>query len=185
MRISKAATRYAKSLLDFSIEQNQLEQTHTDVLQLLSAIDESKELELLMNSKVIQEEKKLEIYEKLFAGKISELSLKFFMLIAKNSRSAIIPGILEAFLLKYKVHKKILSVDVVTATPLTEDAKAKLLSKVETENWSEIEFNISVDPSIIGGLIFRAGGQQLDASIASRLKELKKEFISSDHVSQL
>lgn len=185
MRISKAASRYAKSLLDFSIEQNQLEETHADVLHLLSAINGSKDLELLINSRVIQEEKKLEIYDKLFAGKVSELTLKFFKLIAKNSRSAIIPGILESFLLKYKVHKRILSIEVVTATPLSDDAKAKLLAKVDTKDWKEVELDVRVDPNIIGGLIFRAGGQQLDASIASGLKKLKKEFISNDHVAQL
>ncbi len=185
MRFSKAAGRYAKSLLDFSIEQNQLETTHTDVLGLLKAINDSKDLELMMHSKVVQEDKKLAIYDTLFAGKISDLTLKFIKLIAKNSRSSIIPGILEAFLFKYKVHKKILSVEVVTAIPLTDDAKSKLMSKIDTENWSNVEFDVKVDPKIIGGIIFRAGGQQLDASIASRLNELKKEFTSNDHVSQL
>lgn len=185
MRISKAATRYAKSLLDFSIEKDQLEQTHADVLHLLQTIEGSKDLELLINSKVIQEDKKVTIYDKVFKGQISDLTLKFITLIAKNSRSSIIPAICEDFLLKYKVHKRVLTVDVISAVSLSEEVKSKLLSSLNTDGWNEVDLNIKVDPNIIGGIIFRAGGQQLDASVSSRLKELRKEFISNTHVAQL
>jgi F-type H+-transporting ATPase subunit delta len=42
-----------------------------------------------------------------------------------------------------------------------------------------------VDAALIGGFIIRVGDKQLDASIASQIKQLKRDFSENEYVSEL
>lgn len=58
-------------------------------------------------------------------------------------------------------------VEVVSAMPLTDDEKSRVQKEVGAANISYV-----VDPSILGGLIVRAGDRVMDGSIRSGLNEL-------------
>jgi F-type H+-transporting ATPase subunit delta len=47
---------------------------------------------------------------------------------------------------------------------------------------AQIEITERVDPSLIGGFVVRVGDQQLDASIAQKIKQLKREFSENEFV---
>ncbi len=65
---------------------------------------------------------------------------------------------------------------VTSAVPLTDDLKAKVLAKVKELTGKTTEIENTVDESILGGFILRVGDIQYDASIASKLNKLKREF---------
>ena len=131
---NKAAKRYAKALLTFAIERNELDTVNTDIMALKSAIKESKELAIMMNSAVIQEVKKIAIYKSVFADKISATTLNFMILIAKNNRSSIIPHIFNAFEGQYKVYKKIIPVNITTARKMDDGLKADLVAFLKKDS---------------------------------------------------
>lgn len=185
MKFSRAASRYAKSLLDLAVERNELEVAFKDVNTIREAIEGSRDLELLVNSKVVQEEKKLPIYDKVFGGSISELTLKFIKLVAKNHRSEIIPAICSDFNTKYNEYKKILTVEVISAVKLSDEQKAKMVGILKTDNWNEVKLVETIDPSIIGGVIFKTHDLMVDTSISSQLNEMKQRFVNTSYVSQL
>jgi F-type H+-transporting ATPase subunit b len=62
-------------------------------------------------------------------------------------------------------------VEVVSAMPLTDDEK----SKVQKETGAS-DVSFSVDPSILGGLILRAGDRIVDGSVRSNLSELSSRL---------
>lgn len=57
---------------------------------------------------------------------------------------------------------------VVTAVPLTDDEKASFKKQLETD-----DVTFQTDPGILGGVIVRAGGRQLDGSFANQLAEMR------------
>ncbi|MGB0392131.1 MAG: ATP synthase F1 subunit delta [Salibacteraceae bacterium] len=186
MKLNKASIRYAKALLTFAIERKELDTVHADVMALQAAVKGSKELELMMNSAVIQEGKKVAIYKSLFADKISATTLNFVLLIAKNSRSAHIPHILNAFETQYKAYKKIVPVNITTASKMDEELKNDLVAFLKKESpESTIEINEVIDTDLIGGFIFRTDTHQIDASVANRLKTLKRDLHNTTYTSKL
>lgn len=126
MQLNQTSIRYAKALLHFAIQNNALDTVHSDVLTLQSAIKGSPDLALCIKSAAIQEGKKIRIYKMLFEGKISNITLNFFLLIAKKSRSKLIPFILNAFIVQYKAYKNIVSVDITTAVIIDESIHNQL-----------------------------------------------------------
>lgn len=178
MGVSKVAYRYAQSLLDLSKEQNVLDKVNGDMEQLAGVCKESKEFQNLLNSPIIDSEKKTEVFKAVFESKMEKMSLDFMNLILKNSRERLLPEIAEGFVKLYKQDKNILDVTVISATKLDAAAKESIVTKIKSKFDGTIEMNEEIDPELIGGFIVRIDDQQIDASIASQLANLKNILLN-------
>ena len=178
MKGTIVASRYAKSLLELSIEKNNLDKVNDDMVQLSEICAESKDLRNLLNNPTINESKKIEVFNTLFKGQMDEMSLAFITLITKNSREGILPAIAESFTQLYKAHNNILEVILVSAQPMEDTAKTKIIDKIKATFDGKIELIEQVDPSLIGGFIVKIGDKQLDSSVASQLTNLKNILLN-------
>jgi F-type H+-transporting ATPase subunit delta len=62
---------------------------------------------------------------------------------------------------------------VSSATPLTADQQQQLNDKVKAIAGSDaVEFQLTVDPSLIGGFVVSMGSQVIDASLAGQVRRL-------------
>jgi len=179
MKGTIVASRYAKSLLELSIEKNNLDKINDDMVQLSEVCEESRDLVNLLNNPVVNSDKKANVFDKLFKGKFDELSLSFIQLINKNKREDILPNIAQSFTQLYKAHKHILDVNLISATPLEESVKSKIIEKIKAK-YSDYTINLieKIDPSLIGGFIVKIGDKQIDSSIASQLTNLKNILLN-------
>jgi F-type H+-transporting ATPase subunit b len=66
--------------------------------------------------------------------------------------------------------------EVTSALPLTEQEQAVVRGDVLARLGPEAKVNFRVDPTILGGLVIRAGGKVLDASIAGQLADLRQNL---------
>lgn len=69
------------------------------------------------------------------------------------------------------------SADVTSALPLTDGEKAAVQRDVLAKLGGQADVNFHVDPSILGGLVIKAGGKVLDASVAGQLTSLKQNLV--------
>lgn len=63
--------------------------------------------------------------------------------------------------------------DITSALPLTADEKEIVKNDVLSKIGSQASVSFRVDPSILGGLVIKAGGKVFDASIAGQLESLR------------
>lgn len=186
MKLHRAAIRYAKALMQLAIERNELDAVNADMLSVHKAVKESKDLANLMMSEVVQEPKKATIYKALFGEKVSELTLNFILLLAKNHRSSIIPSVLNAYEEQYKSYKNIHTVNIVSAAKMDEAVKNDLVKILqEKAPGSTVEINETINEELIGGFVIRTKDHQIDASVANRLKGIKRDLINTTYTSKL
>ena len=179
----RLAGRYAKSLLDLSLEQNQLEAVYKDILFLNSLMKASPELVVVMKSPVIAGEKKNKVLEALTAGKINPITAAFSRLLITKGRENFFPDMIEAFIDQYKVYNGIHVVTLTTAVPVGEDVRNTIISKIKSASgMKEVELETLVEEKIIGGFILEADGKRIDASIAYDLANIKKQFSNNDFI---
>ena len=107
MKRSKAAIRYAKSLLDLAREQNKLNEAQADMEIVAKAIDENRELELLLESPIIKSDKKLAVLKGIFEDKIGPISFKFISIITQKGREGLLLQIAKQLVLICKEEKNI------------------------------------------------------------------------------
>lgn len=177
MAENKAASRYAKSILDLATEQNALEQVKNDMILIEDVIDRNSELEAILKNPIVPTDKKCGILEGLFGGKVGKISISFLKLMVNKGRSAIVFGTSKEVIAQYNTMKGIVTADVTSAIPLTESNKAEIISIVKREiGANEVVIREKVNAELIGGFILKVGDRQFDASISNGLNKLKKEF---------
>src|SRR5258708_9861650 len=129
----RLAARYAKSILDLSLEKGQLETVYQDMLLLKEACRVSRDLESLLRSPIVKADKKGKILDAIFAGKISPLTSAFITLLLNKEREGYLPEIAPAFVEQYKIHKSIQTVKLTTAVPVSEECRQAILQRVKME----------------------------------------------------
>ena len=178
MSVTKVAYRYAQALIDLAAEKNTVEEVYGNMNQLASVCEESRDFRALLNSPVIVWHKKQAIFKQLFEKSISEMSMGFMNLIAKNSRENLLPEIAEGYIQLYKKSKNIHEVYVTSAVALDQSTKDKIIEKIKAEVNGTIELTETVDPELIGGFIVRMEDKQIDASISSQLADLRNVLLN-------
>lgn len=172
----KVASRYAKSLLDLSLESNSQDEIKKDMELFVNTLKSSAELTAVIKNPIITLDKKRAILSALFGDKVSSITIAFFNIMVNKGRAAVLYGSAKEFLNQYNIHNNIVTVKVVSATPLTQEAQQEVVNKVKALTGGEIILKASVNESLIGGLILTIGDRQFDASVSNKLNQLKKEF---------
>lgn len=181
----RVASRYAKSLLELSVEKGLLEDIHKDMRLFSDTVQESRDFELLLKNPVVTPSKKLGIIKLIFEGKMNNLTIQFFEIIARKGRESFLSLIAKEFRNQYNTYKGIQRAEVTTTFPLSESLRSEFLSYIKRETGKEIELKEKVDPSILGGFVLKIGDRQLDDSLSSKLKELRYKMIDDSYVKKV
>jgi F-type H+-transporting ATPase subunit delta len=174
----KAASRYAKSLIDLSVELNSLEEMRNDMVLIEQVITKNSELEAVLSNPIIPLNKKAGILTNLFEAQVHKATKTFIQLVVSKGRSSILFETAKQFVIQYNQIKGIVSADVVSAVELTEANRTEIVTlvKAQVAGAKEVLLKEKVDPNLIGGFVLTVGDRQFDASISSSLNKLKKEF---------
>jgi F-type H+-transporting ATPase subunit delta len=186
MQNPRLAARYAKSLLDLAIEQNQLEATLTDVQLLSDVCKQSREFCVMLRSPVINADKKQVIVDAVIGHRLSPLTKAFVTLLVTKGRESSLPEIADAFMQQYKTMKNIRTVKLTTAVPVNDLVKQAIKTKVMGSlSSSTVELEEAVDPDLIGGFVLEMDDKLFDASVRRDLNDVRKQFLKNIYVSQI
>jgi F-type H+-transporting ATPase subunit delta len=173
---SRAAVRYAKAILSFSLEQNKEVEVNNDMLLVANTINENTDLQLLLNSPILKSDLKKAALKEVFSTKISSLSFGLIDLLIENKRLPILKDVAKKYNLLFDELKGIEVAKVTSAIPLTAALQKQVLSKVKEITGKDATIENVINPDIIGGFILRIGDVQYDASVANKLQVLKRQF---------
>ncbi len=177
----RIASRYAKSLLDLAVEKKQLEEVNKDMLMFFETVKENRDLLLMLKSPIITHDKKLAILNKLFAGKVNDLTMAIFQILTKKHREAYLAQIATEFHHQYNVKKGIEEATVTTTFPLSAALRKEFEAVVKKITHKNVELTEKVDDSLIGGFILKIGDRQIDDSVSSKLQALRVEFTKNHY----
>ena len=155
MNGSRAAIRYAKAILSFALEQQKEVEVNNDMLLVANTIQDSKELQLLLNSPVLKTELKKSALKEIFASKTSALTIGLINLLIDNKRLPILGEVAKKYNVIYDSLKGIEVAKVTTAIPLTEELNQQVLQKVIEITGKQATIESIINPDIIGGFILR------------------------------
>ncbi len=98
----------------------------------------------------------------------------FLKLLVQNNRLKLLPAIAEIFESFKAEDEGYVEVEVLTAYAFSKEAKQDFASKLEKTLNKKVHMNISVDKSLIGGVLVRAGDRVIDGSIRGQLQQMQK-----------
>ncbi len=101
---------------------------------------------------------------------------KFAVMLNEKGRMPLLRDILRLYVEMYHKLKGIKTVRLSTAVP-SPQLESKLLSILEKQFNCKVDFETTVDSSLIGGFVLLIDDYMLDASVKSQIEKIRKEFV--------
>jgi F-type H+-transporting ATPase subunit delta len=100
----------------------------------------------------------------------------FIRLLTRNKRLAVLPAIAAQYEMLRAQYENELDVQVTSAVAMDAGQQAKLAASLKTRFKRDVRMSTSVDASLLGGAVIRAGDLVIDGSISGRLQRLASEL---------
>jgi F-type H+-transporting ATPase subunit delta len=172
-----AVSTYAEALFEAARERDELEAVLDDLREFANALEGSEELRLFFYGGQIPEREKRRAIDALTEG-MALSTRNFLKVLSDNGREEILDEVLLGYEDLVKEHLGRVEVEVTTAVELTEDELDRITERLAGSlQGREVILQTSVDPSILGGAVFRFGGRMVDGSLRGRLASLREEML--------
>ena len=171
--LNTIATPYAEALLQVAESRQETDTVADQVREILTLWQESSDLRAAMASPVLEPDSKKAALLALFKDQLTQSLENLIKLLADRQRVAVLDAVLERFLELYRDLRNVTLARVSSATPLTPEQQQQLNDKVKAIAGSKaVEFQLNVDPDLIGGFVVSMGSQVIDASLAGQVRRL-------------
>jgi len=107
-------------------------------------------------------------------GKMDQEGANFLKLLVQNNRLVLLPAIAKIFEAYKAEDEGYVEVEVLTAYAFTKEAKQDFAEKLAKTLNKKVHMNVSVDKSLIGGVLVRAGDKVIDGSIKGQIQHMQK-----------
>lgn len=176
MLTSKVAKRYAQGLLDFTQESGNTVSVFAEMKDVVKIMKDSKELKNFFASPIIDAKKKISVASQIFV-QFSPVAQNLITLIIKQGRESHLQDIAQEFINKVEDLQGVQRVTLTVATQLSSKNTDEIIKTTTlVDHTKNYDLKVVVNPEIIGGYILRVGDQQVDASVRTKLNQVKKEF---------
>ncbi len=173
----RASHRYARALLELADQRNQLDLIDDQLLAVVQVVRKYPEITHLISNSTITAAEKEDFIGKIIPQDTLPLIVNFLKVLIKKKRFGELSFIQTAFHRLYEKKRRIEEVTVVSAVPLSVQASARLEKMLGKKFNTDIRLSAKTDPGMIGGLILRFGGNEINASFKSRLEGLRQELM--------
>jgi len=165
------ARPYAKAAFEIAREHNELA-AWSDALSVAAATIEQPQVGRLLTSPRVTPEQLAGLVTDVCGPKLNERGRNFIATLASNRRLGLLPLIAEQYEEMRAEAENVADVHITSAVPLNEAQQNRLAQALRKRLKREIRLHTSVDASLIGGAIVRAGDMVIDGSLRSRLERL-------------
>jgi F-type H+-transporting ATPase subunit delta len=173
-RLADVGARYANALFELADDDRSIAVVEGDMKALKAMSAESLDLRRMVASPAFSAEDKGKALAALAekAG-FDALTRKFLGLLAANNRVAALPAVIRAFERLAAERRGAVAAEVTSAIELTQAQRKSIAAAVKTAFGKDPEITLTIDPAILGGLKVKVGSKLFDASLKSRLDQLK------------
>jgi F-type H+-transporting ATPase subunit delta len=174
---STLARPYARAAFEHAAAGDTLESWFR-ALGLLALLAEDARVSLRLRSPALAREQRAQLLIDLCGDELDIQVRNFLQVLAANDRLLLLPEILQQFQALKADHQRLVEVEVTSAAAIDETQRSRLAEALVKRLGREVSIQVSVDPSLIGGAIIRAGDTVIDGSLRGRLNKLADALLS-------
>jgi len=175
--LSTLARPYAKAAFEYALESGDL-QGWSDSLRTVSSVTKQSSVDQLLSSPSSTASEQAAALTGICGESLSSAGKNFICILSENRRLKLLPQIAHQFEIMKANQEKAIEVDVASAQPLDEEQQEKLTEALSKKLERKVNMQVSLDKSLLGGAVIRAGDTVIDGSIRGRLTKLAESFNS-------
>lgn len=173
--LATLARPYAAAVFKRSFETGTTEKWSKS-LAFVSAVLNDNEISAAVANPKVSKERLSALMLDICQGQVDEEGANFLKLLVQNNRLTLAPTIAELFEAYKAESEGYVDVEVSTAYAFSKEEKQSFTSTLEKTLSKKVHMNVTVDKSLIGGVLVRAGDRVIDGSIRGQLQQLAKRL---------
>ncbi len=143
-------------------------------LAFMSAVLNDKEMAVIVDNPKISKERLSALMLDICHDQVEVENANFLKLLIQNNRLTLAPTIAELFEVYKAENEGYVEVEVATAFAFSKEEKKSFTLALEKTLGKKVHINVTVDKSLIGGVLVRAGDRVIDGSIKGQLQHMQK-----------
>lgn len=177
---ARVASRYAEAVIDLAYQAGDkvAESIAGDLKAVNEVVASTSDFTVILNHPAISSDEKKKLLLNLFEGKVNELTTRLLSLLCDKRRLELLTYIQGEYNDLLRARKNIATATLTSAEPLSDASVASIKTKLMEKLGKQLELDVSVDRSLIGGLVLRVGDQVLDGSLRGKLQVLERTLLS-------
>lgn len=175
--LTTVARPYAKAAFQYAREAGALA-AWSQMLALATAVASDAEFAAYVARPQLTAEVQAEAFFRIAGDKLGAEGRNFIANLIQNKRLAALPAIAALFEELRAEHERTRDVSVVSAFPLSDAQRDALTARLSQKLGRQVAVVSTVDASLIGGVVIRAGDLVIDASVRGKLNQLRDSLNS-------
>jgi len=174
-----SSVRYARALLDIARQQSDPAKVQQDLVAVLAAVRGHADLAAVLSSRNVPEAARRSIIvavaEKLGAA---QPVVKLMGLLAERRRLDLLPDLAAAYHERLLDYQNVVQAEVRTAAPLAPESTTAIEASLARATGKQVIMHVTVDPSLMGGVVARVGGTVYDGSVRTQLRKMRDQLVA-------
>lgn len=174
---SAASIRYAKALFGLAVESDQVANIGAELGRLVAASDDNRELAEVLERPLFPAAERRAVLRAVGDSlSLSPTITNFCQFLIDQRRTHELRAISQEYERLAQEAAGRLNGEVIAAAPLSEDQLNTLRSALARRTGREIDLEVRVDPTLLGGVVAKVGDLVFDGSLKSRLEQLRVDL---------
>lgn len=172
---STIARPYAEAVFQLAQSSGQLKQW-SGMLQTIAHIADDADMRSILGNTSVTKSQVADLIIDVAGKVLTEQGSNLVKLLAENRRLAVMVEIAEQFEALKDEAEKTVEAEVVAASEVNATQQAEIAAKLKARLGCEVSLKCSVDESLMGGAIIKAGDLVIDGSVSGQLNKLSVEL---------
>jgi len=147
-----------------------------EILRFAQAVEANEDLRSSLNDARIPAATRQQIVEDLLGGTASPVTTAAVSLVVGSGHANDLPAIAKALVAQVASAGGRKVAEVRSAVELSDDQKARLAESLAKATGHDIDVRVTVDPTVLGGIVTTIGDTVIDGSVRSRLAQVKSHL---------
>jgi F-type H+-transporting ATPase subunit delta len=153
-----------------------LEELEGELFAFNQALASDRELQSAFSSRQATLDAKLALIDTLTKKKVSDAAAILLRNAVINSKNVRLAVVLEGFIKQVSAYASRLVANVTVAAELSKSQLERLQASLTKTYGQDINLNVAIDPSILGGVKVQVAGEIIDGSVVARLNQAKMQL---------
>lgn len=175
--LSTLARPYAKAAFEFAADAGDLQGWSTSLATAGAVAQQPAVVKLLGSPSATAAQQAAAVIE-ICGDELNATGQNFIAILSENRRLQLLPQISYQFDIMKANREKAVDVDVVSAHEIDASQQQQLSDALSAKLERKVNMQVSLDKSLLGGAVIRAGDTVIDGSIRGRLTKLAESLNS-------
>ena len=175
--MNEIAIRYGQGLFELARENNTVASKKEEIKNVLSALDESDDVELLLRSVKVTKQAKKDFLKKVFSQAVDHDVLSLMQLLIDKSRVFYFKDVFKSYLDLADEELGIAHAYVYSARQLKDEDLERIKGALEKKLGKEVDLRNKIDPSLIAGIKVTVDNHVTDMTMKNKLDKLKESLL--------